>query len=164
MKRKRFNWGGFIAIFIYIAVISLCSYASYFIVAHPTSSFSVNFGEGGNPTLFITLGVILLIVGAFLTPAIFKYFAVKTYAKNAFINATEFTTQARVSSKSFEVIGDRFSTSTICYISFDFLDGRRISFKVDSLQYNVLVENDIGLLKYKQQGDYYFFISFQRQG
>jgi hypothetical protein len=89
--------------------------------------------------------------------------------------APELTAHAKVISKTFKIIqtntgdgsGDgRFgspqSTTASHLVSFDF-DNRRENFEVDIAQYNLVVENETGVLTYKEVGDKLIFVSFHIQ-
>ncbi len=68
--------------------------------------------------------------------------------------------QARALSKTTEVVGRH--TVTNYYISFELEDGKRINVSANVDQYNIITENDTGLLVYKEADGKYFLSDFQR--
>lgn len=74
-------------------------------------------------------------------------------------NASTFKIKAKVLSKSFSV-GGRYA-HTFCFISFEFFDGTRKNFSTNINQYNTIIENEEGLLTYKENGNNIWFIDFQ---
>ncbi len=70
---------------------------------------------------------------------------------------------AKVVSKASQVVGDRFYTKTIYFVSFEFPQGERKNFPVNINQFNTLAENDNGILTFKENGNYLLFVNFHRQ-
>ena len=120
------------------------------------------FTEGGLLFLLISFGALSFIVAL-----------IGIYNHTAEKNAPLITVQARVFAKTTKTsggdtyqIGDgQFSSDSITtkhYISFEF-DKRRENFEVDVTVYNTVLENDKGVLEYKDIQGVLKFISFQRQ-
>ena len=168
MNKKPFNWVGFIWIFALVGGLIFCFGGAIWGSINPKWWFAA-FMEGSNGSGRDTIGYLTgfgfmwLIIGGILAPAFYKKSVRNINAKWAFETAAIQTVTAKVISKISQVVGDRFSTGTIYHVSFDFPDGSRNSFSVNAVQYSVLVENEVGLLTYKQQEDYMFFVDFQRQ-
>ena len=81
-------------------------------------------------------------------------------------NAEEMSASVKVMSKTSEVskeLGRGLPINTFYYISFLFSDGSRKNFNVNINTYNTIMENDTGILTYKQNGNVLFFIDFQHQ-
>jgi len=76
------------------------------------------------------------------------------------------TTSAKVITKTSAVskgYGENQTINTIYYVAFQFPDNSRNNFCVDINTYNTVIENDTGLLTYKQSGNNLFFVSFEPQ-
>ena len=69
------------------------------------------------------------------------------------------TVRAKVVSKTSNVSGSGAIVSTSNYISFEF-NGQRKNVLVDISLYNVLKENETGVLKYKEDGSEFIFVNF----
>jgi len=79
---------------------------------------------------------------------------------NAFNSASDMTAFAKVVSRVVERQG---RSSNAYHIAFEFQDGTRKSFEVKLDQYNTITDSDTGMLTYRENGKYLFFISFDRQ-
>lgn len=112
---------------------------------------------GGAPPLFsfFFTAIFLIIIGTFLY-AIIR--GITTFTRN---NAAErLTEQARVLTKRTNVSGGSGDSRayTTYYITFEFVDGHRLEFKVRAEEYGLLVEGDEGMLTH--QGTRY--LGFER--
>lgn len=120
--------------------------------------FGTFYFDGEWRAILITLGAIWL-VGGFLLSA----FSSEAKKKAA---AAEFIAQAKVVSKatnasagSVDSYGYRAGI-TRYFASFEF-NGRRENFEVNIAQYNSIVENETGILTYKEVDDRYIYINFR---
>ena len=107
-------------------------------------------------------GGVSLLLG-FFAPAgiIVLYFKLKT--KRELRTAKEMQASVKVITKTTQISGTRFSTGTSYYVSFEFSDGDRINFPANISLYNTVVENDEGMLTYKEFPDGgLIFVDFQR--
>ena len=108
--------------------------------------------------LLIFLGIGVLIAGIFV---LIKGYRAISYAKEEaaiFSRAVEYSEHVTVVSK----LSQNSTEDAFTYlVSFDFQDGKRKSFAVDITQYSTLLEGEVGLLSYKENGDRLFFLSFQ---
>ncbi len=67
---------------------------------------------------------------------------------------------AIVKDKSTEVIGNRYSTRTKYFVTFETQFGYRMCFEVEQEEYALLFPNDKGILTYKESEDTLFFEDF----
>ena len=74
-------------------------------------------------------------------------------------NAPDVVVHAKVISKASHVSGPNVSTRK--YVSFEF-DNRRENFEVDISQFNAVVENETGVLTYKEIDNRFVYIDFKR--
>ena len=91
---------------------------------------------------------------------IFMIFMPEYQRQKTLAHAPELRAQARALSKTTEVVGRH--TVTNYYISFELEDGKRINVSANVDQYNIITENDTGLLVYKEADGKYFLSDFQR--
>ena len=71
-----------------------------------------------------------------------------------------------MASKASEVnkgIGRDAKIETLYYVSFQFSDNSRKNLNVDIDTYNTVMENETGVLTFKQDSETLYFISFQTQ-
>jgi len=81
-------------------------------------------------------------------------------------NFPEIKESVKVISKTNEVsraYGSNEEVKTTHYISFQFPDGSRKNFEVDVSTYNIILENDFGILKYKEMDNTLYFVDFQAE-
>lgn len=64
-------------------------------------------------------------------------------------------------SKTKEIGFRSYSSPTISYLVFEFPDGTRKDFEVDSSTYNTILKGEEGILTYKELNDTRVFVSFQ---
>lgn len=153
MKKYR-NWGGFISILSAVVFLS-------FFIAMGIYSYSINDDNSGM-AFFMTAGIFLIILLIFI-PMLYIAFRKRTMAKNAFITLQEQKAEeVRVIDKSKKTVGNRYSTGTVFYITFEMLDGERKCFNVAHEKYATIEKEDIGTLTYKEGGGYKFFVDFRR--
>ncbi len=72
------------------------------------------------------------------------------------------TVIAKAVSKTYQIRGSERATRTNYYISFEFPCGNRYNFPVDLGSFNTILEDENGILTYKQKGQYMYYVSFQR--
>ena len=107
--------------------------------------------------IFFSFAVVALLCGW-----LFIVFHRKDIANAKIIkNATTYQVTARVLSKASQVSGDAFSTGTGHFIAFELADRSRKSFAVDAMQNSLVVEGEVGLLTYKQNGEHLIYVDFQ---
>ena len=108
-----------------------------------------------NEQIMMILGLIVTFI--FSIPLIIHLHT--SYITKKIEKAREFTpvytSPAKVISKTSQILWG--------FISFELSDGNRRNFTVSIEQFNLISENDIGILSYKEQGDHLFLIDFQRQ-
>ena len=81
--------------------------------------------------------------------------------KVIFKNATEHQERAKVLAKTSKVTGTSSETVTEYFISFEFPEtNHRINFPVDDGAFALVIEGDVGLLRYKQHKEHFFFVDF----
>ena len=151
---KHHIWGGFVSSFAATVFLS-------FFVIMAMYSFSIHDDTSGVAFL-MTAGIFLLIFLIFI-PMLFILFRKRTIAKNAFLTLPEQKAEGvRVINKSRKTVGNRYSTSTIFYVTFELPDGERKCLNVVHDDYAILEDGDIGTLIYKEGGGYKFFVEFRR--
>ena len=82
--------------------------------------------------------------------------------KKAFEIAQNITEFGKVISKTIDQSSFR-GTSTKHFVAFEFHSGRRKNFEVSLSDANTILENDAGMVTYKEHGEHLFLIKFQRQ-
>lgn len=80
-----------------------------------------------------------------------------------FADSPEKSEVVKVISKASNTGGSDVAIVTTYFVSFEFPDGNRKNFSVNIAQYNTILENEVGLLTYKEHGNDLMFINFQRQ-
>jgi len=77
------------------------------------------------------------------------------------------TASAKVISKLSEQrvsgMGNVVTTKNEYFVTFEFPDGNRKKITVDTTQYALIAEEDLGVLEYKNLNQRLIFVSFQRQ-
>ena len=115
----------------------------------------------------LTLGIILIVGGAvFLVFGVLMIYGVKvsndveknTPVVNVFVRVFSKLTEQDVGG-----VGGATTTKYRYFVVFEFPDGNRVKLTVDLAQYALLVENDTGVLEYKDFPGHPRFISFTRQ-
>lgn len=107
------------------------------------------------PTWFI-----LLMVYFIFFQLIFGARIDKSLNKLIFDHATEYTVSARVVSKIAHGINNLNSSFLV---SFEIEDKGRKNFSLDMARFNLLNENDVGILTYKEEENTLFYIDFKVQ-
>ena len=106
--------------------------------------------------LFISWFLIMLPI------TIFAFYVTRPNAMETAVDSVhEVKVQAKAISKATKAHGSAAIMSTNYYISFEF-NNRRANFEVDVTQYNTILENEIGTLTYKEDGEEFIFVDFKR--
>lgn len=168
MSKKLFNWMLFIWIMIIGAGICFFIYGIYQSIFFSDGQFALAWFSGDRRSAIALgiLGCIVLILLGGLVPL-----AVHQVHSNAiaFRSSPKLTTQAKVLSKTFETDYSYDSESGSSskqeqhFIGFEFSDGRRKNFVVGVAQYNTILENEVGILIYKEHKNRLYFVDFQCQ-
>jgi len=110
----------------------------------------------------IMLGILTLIFGA----AALLFYAVDWGTQQYFDEAKEYIVNATIVAKESIVKGDIFGRVDITpkyTVTVELDEGRRIVFdNMESEQYHLLFEGDSGVLRYRCNEPFLFFIDFQR--
>ena len=109
-------------------------------------------------TLWVSLGGIL--VGAMSSWQEFKLLPEQTALTKVLKKTMKISGEDYVGS---DTSSYKTPVTTSYFISFEFTDGTRKNFQVDVNCYNTLLENDTGILTYKENGASLLFVGFQRQ-
>lgn len=161
--RKRFFRG----FFILAAMLGVIGFGIYQVLVNPegwlASTVSIIFlGDVTYVFYVLVLAGIGILISCVRVLVRVHTIIVGTAAEIAiFDNAVEHKVYAIAVSKLYQSIGDATSPEGIHYVSFDMQNGRRESFAVHAMQYNSILENERGLLTYKQNKNRFFFIAFQ---
>jgi hypothetical protein len=127
-----------------------------FAIMYRDSSVGGIFGGIAFATLFVSSCVIIPINGR----------AKERNYRDFIESLPEIKVSVRVISKTTEVkkeYGKNASVNTIYYISFQLSDGSRKNLTVDVSTYNTIMENEEGILTYKENNDKLHFVTFQNQ-
>ncbi|OJU08217.1 MAG: hypothetical protein BGN88_11055 [Clostridiales bacterium 43-6] len=152
--KKYHNRGGFILV---LSVSLFYALFTCFVVWGITLE-----GFSNGAIQFLILEILSLILAIALVVFFFRRMSRKTAAKNAFLTLPEQTAQVKVVSKSKKTVGDRYSTGSIFYITFEMPDGDRKNFQVIHDSYATIEKDDMGTLTYKEGDGYKFFVHFTR--
>ncbi|OJU10184.1 MAG: hypothetical protein BGN88_09285 [Clostridiales bacterium 43-6] len=146
--KKHHNWGGII---IVLSVLLIYALLTGFVVWG-------SFNKG-----WIVFEIVFLPLVIPITVICFKGLSRRTAAKNAFITLPEQTAETMVVNKSKKVVGSRYTTGTVFYITFEMPDGERKNFQVIHDRYATIEKDDVGTLIYKEGNGFSFFIDFKRK-
>ena len=105
--------------------------------------------------LILMISIFALMV---IVPVTYLIQTIKNH-KSLIESAPTFTTEAKVFSKTFGV-GGRYAIA-VCFIAFELPDGTRKNIQMNANQYNVIGENEKGVLTYKENGTYIGFVDFR---
>lgn len=175
MSKKLNNWhrvwiAGMIIITIAITVSVIIS------VAYPQSSFASlvsNVLGKGAPINYshITSVLIYCLIWSFAL-VIVKFIVEKftsTIKKQNIENLPNIRVCAKVVSKNidriseYNVLASQYALVPIYNMTFEASDGRRFTFQINHNSYNQILEDDIGILTYKENADQLIFVCFERQ-
>ncbi|OJU10183.1 MAG: hypothetical protein BGN88_09280 [Clostridiales bacterium 43-6] len=152
--KKYHNWRGFLTIVSALLFLSIWPLMAFY-------SYGKNETDGGDS--FLITGVLFLIILLIFTPVLFIRFKKKVDAKNAYLTLPEQNAPATVLNKSEKVVGDKYSTGTVFYITFEMPDGERKNFQVIHDKYATIEKDDVGTLIYKEGNGFLFFVDFKRK-
>ena len=124
-----------------------------YIVGILVFGFGAFYFDGEGRFWSIALGVVWLITGLI-------FMSISSKVKKE-LEAPKHTVYAKAISKASKISGGA-GVGTTYYVSFEF-DNLRQNFKVDVAQYNIVVENETGVLTYKKVGERFIFVDFQPQ-
>lgn len=151
--KKYHNWGGLILILsVSLGYVLLTG----FVIWGLLNDFYEAKGWLAFEILTIWLAIALVIHH-------YRRMARKIAAKNAFETLSEQSTDAKAVTKNTRTVGNRYSTGTNYYITFETPDGERINFQVNQDIYSIIEKDDFGLLTYKEGDGYRFFVDFKRK-
>ena len=108
----------------------------------------------------ILLMAILLFIFAFYN----KVYKPKIFPNRQRVKASKtpvIQSSAKLVAKTKELSYRRFDTPTSLFLVFEFPNGERKDFLVNSSTYNTILEGDEGTLTYHELGDTRVFVSFQ---
>ena len=108
--------------------------------------------------LILTIGLFGVLIWG--TSYALKLIAQTEARENTYSNAQQVQSRAKVISKLMQAE----ELGSVYYVTFDLADRTRKSFTVTAMQYNAVLEGEIGLLTYKENGMHLFFVNFQPQG
>ena len=158
MNKKPSNLAGVVIILELVTIIAFIIWSILF----PDSKYVVNWGGNRINAVVKTafMGFALLIISALIFNAIDNG---RNYARSSIVK-TNATVVSRASEfrRSSGRTGGRPLGGTH-FLSFEFPDGTRKNFKVDVTQFNTIIENETGILTYRECGDWLRFVDFQRQ-
>ncbi|MDD2363129.1 MAG: hypothetical protein PHH84_09360 [Oscillospiraceae bacterium] len=148
-----------------IGILSLCLCGISLVLA----IIFMTCGKGDLAIIFfLFFGVILLLITpillTFVTPALDRK-AVDSYVALL----SEVRTSAKLIVKSISTHSQpsmnraMFTVASSFDLTFELPDKKRICFKVNEEVYNTVLENDEGLLMYKEDGNQRWFIKFQHR-
>jgi Protein of unknown function (DUF2500). len=122
-----------------------------------------------NPELLVAIlfpSIFVLIIGILLLGCFVPGKIRRRKRKREFEAASEHTTKVKVISKTSRISrtgptgGLRYYFDTYYYVSFQFENGRRENFKLSLKRYNLIAENETGLLTYRENEKHVFFVNF----
>ncbi|MDR3344118.1 MAG: DUF2500 domain-containing protein [Oscillospiraceae bacterium] len=172
MGKKPFNWVGFCWVTGYFVGLLFFAGGVVWVKINPDSKFAIDYGDRGAASTLLFLGVTWFIIGAILVPVFYKKSVLTLAIKVASETAPTFSTSAKMISRNSSILtgsipvrGVHRSPHSVGLqtLTFEFRDGTRKTFSVPLQVFVSIVENDVEMLTYKEQGTYLFFVSFQRQ-
>ncbi len=102
---------------------------------------------------FIGIVTLLYCIGNFIWIIRFRY---------KYKHLPILTLSAKVVSKLNPVAGTQYGFTTRCFATFELANGTRKMFRVPFQVYGTILENENGILSYKEQGKILEFIGFQK--
>lgn len=168
MRKKPFNWVGTTAIVVYLLGIFLFGWTMYQCIMNDSFPVLVFFNydlEGAIIVLSI-FGIVYLIIGGIVAKSLYE----SSSLKNNFKACPELKAYVKVVSKVTGVqymrrarTGVKVAVADVLYLICEFPDGSRKNLQVKDLNvYNTILENDVGILTYKEYDQYILFIDFRR--
>ena len=146
-------------------VLAVCVYGIVSALFFPENWIATLFF---NDPLYALIFFVPLAVGL---PCVITWFAYRTLALKSnfmkemtiYFNALEYSDYARVFSRMMQPPPVGTDGVPTYYVAFDLASGQRKSFTLDAMQYNALVEGEVGILSYKQNGEHLFYGQFSPQ-
>ncbi len=175
MGKKFNNWHriwivGMIIITIVVVVSVIIS------VANPQSSFSLfvsNIINKGAPISYSHIASVLIYCLIWSVILLIIKFIVEKFVssieKQNIENLPNINVSTKVVSKNidriseYDVLASQYALVPIYNITFEASDGRRFAFQIDQNFYNQILENDTGILTYKENAGQLIFVNFERQ-
>lgn len=175
MGKKFNNWhriwiAGMIIITIVVVVSVVIS------VINPQSSFALfvsnTIGKGAPVNYSHITSVLLYCLIWSFGLLIIKFIVEKftsTIEKQNIENLPNIRISTKVVSKNidriseYDVLASQYALVPVYNITFEASDGKRFTFQIDQNSYNQILENDTGILTYKENVDQLIFINFERQ-
>lgn len=134
-------------------------YCLFFLAYIGVTVWGCESGTFSKDLRLLSLMIMILLVPSLFFVYLFSHnHTIVKAAKTARAALPEIQTLATVIHKAQKPVSDHY-----CYIAFEFPDGKRKTFKVDSDTYAVFEKGDTGTLTYKEGSEYRFFVSFKRQ-
>ncbi|GFI55853.1 hypothetical protein IMSAG013_00904 [Clostridiales bacterium] len=175
MNNKFNNWhriwiSGMIIITIVVVVSVIIS------VANPQSSFAlfvsntigkgapINYSHITSVLMYCLIWSVILVIIKFIVN---KF--ISTIEKQNIENQPNLRIATKVASKNIDRISDynilasQYVLVPVYNITFESSDGRRFAFQTNQNEYNQILENDTGILTYKENNGQLIFINFERK-
>jgi len=143
MEKKRFNWLGWLSILILVPPELFLIYLSVKTNSDDVLGFAV----------FGFMGAVVLI-------SIFWKIGWRLVLPNK--RAWAKLVHKRVAAPGFRA-ENTLDTVLHFFLTFEFLDGSRVSYSAPLSLYKKIPENEVGILTYKDQGKTGFFVNFEKQ-
>ena len=154
--KKHHNWGGLILVLsVSVFYVMLTVFAVW--------GFFYNPDALNTAKQIIVFEVLTIWIAILLVVHHFKRKSRRIAVKNTLLTLSEQTSEVSVVSKSKKTIGDRYSTSSVFYITFEMPDGERKNFQVIHDRYATIEKDDVGTLIYKEGNGFLFFVDFKRK-
>ena len=156
-----------VAVFVVIGsmlVLAVCIYGIISVIFFPENWIASLFFDPLNALLFFVPIAVTMVC---MTPwFVYRVVALKGNFKKemtTYFSATEYSDYARVFSRMMQPPPVGTDGVPTYYVAFDLASGQRKSFTLDAMQYNALVEGEVGILSYKQNGEHLFYGQFSPQ-